>query len=1589
MLPQKPHQKTGARPPRLRDSLLRQAARMKPVGLLAASLALAPSLAQAEFIIQMDWGSHITESQKTYFTDAANKWMSYISGYSDGVSLNGIVLSADIDAIDGESGVLGHASPVDLVRKGSKVYAVTGDMLFDSADVANMIADGSFTNVVLHEMAHAIGIGSIWTNNGLYVDGTGKYTGKYAIAAWNDEFGQNSTFVPVELEGGGGTAGGHWDEVGGGAGDTGFVSKYTGKDFSEELMTGWSSSGSEFISTVTLNAFRDLGYDLGVPQNAQGDYILTSGVYYGLMTGPRAVYKTTTGTATIMSDNDFTRGAYLLDGTTVVASARALGAGELFIYDGAALDVRNTNLTGLTKLTLVDGTIIGNSGSVSVSGSYELYKGVVSASLGGVASLQKTTPDTVTLTAANTYTGGTRVIDGTLVVQNNRALGGGRVVVAGGMLDVGATNLILDADLRVESGVLKGAEGSISASSYSLVGGTTSVSLAGSAALVKSGADIATLSGANTYSGGTTLNAGTLRLANARALASGPVLVNAGILDVGDTAVVGVSELILNGGQITGGKGSLSADRFILNYGTVSAALAGAGSALKTGDDTVTVSGANTFTGGLVVEAGTLVATGESSLGAGAVSTTGGSILIKSVKAASLATISLDGGAVRFDDTLTAAEIGGLAGVSGIRLNNTADQPFALTVGTNNAASASYAGIFSGTGTLSKGGTGRLTLAGASTHTGGTRVLGGVLVLGGAQAAGAGDIAVLGGTLDVAGLSITGLRTLLVDGGALAEGTGSIAATRFDLRSGVVATSLTGVGSVEKTGEGSLELSVANTYFGGTTVREGTLVVSHYQALGTGGLTVVGGTLDAEAGISGLSSFTLKGGVVNGLIGSVSAASFDLQNGRIEVKLSGSAPVRKTTDGVVTLTAANSITGAVEVGAGRLVITNPFALGKGLTTVKSGAVLQLGDDSVFTAPWSGQDLKLESDATLEVRLASNTTISRKLFGDGGVTINGTGTITLANATYTGDTAVNRGTLVVKASSFPTGKLITQGEGTLNIDVTGANFDASRNITGDGRLAFTGAGDATLHGALKHDGEILVDSGATLHLGASDTERVDLNNTALRVGLTGRLVGNGSIKGKLVNAGVVAPGNSPGTITLTGDFVNTGTLRMEIKSDGTHDQIRYAGQAVLSGNLEIVHLGTPPKGTVVNFLVDTYTVDNVASVVGKFATVTTPSGGGVAYATANGVNYVVGGTLFSVPGASSPNAARLGDFANALVAAGSSNTQIAALTSTFTNTGAALAHTVTSASPLGLASATALPLKQSQDDNDQLYRHLTARRFERGQAWLLEYSPYAYINGSRATAGADKDGQAFDHNSVGASVGADIEPSPDLTLGAKVGYDSGKADFHRGGGKLTQDRLRLTFYGSQLLENRYFVDAAVFAGYSLYDVKRNTVLGAETGDTSGWDAGMFVNTGFVTPLTSKTSLTPHVGVSLSRAQVDAFREKGTALALDVDGYDQLSLASRIGTGLNHVTKVGGLRVRLALDASWVHEFLDNEVDIGGSVAGSGFTTSAVATVKDRLEVGPELDLGVSDNASVSLAYKYDYAFGDATSHRIDIGYRTRF
>jgi autotransporter-associated beta strand protein len=135
----------------------------------------------------------------------------------------------------------------------------------------------------------------------------------------------------------------------------------------------------------------------------------------------------------------------------------------------------------------------------------------------------------------------------------------------------------------------------------------------GNNAVTKTGAGTLTLSGVNTYTGGTYVTDGTLKIgANERLLNTGAVTVAGGTFDLQNfTETVG--SVVLSSGVISGsGTGTLIGSSYDVRSGSASAILAGPSSLTKNTDGTVTLTGANTYTGTTTVNAGQLIAAAPS-----------------------------------------------------------------------------------------------------------------------------------------------------------------------------------------------------------------------------------------------------------------------------------------------------------------------------------------------------------------------------------------------------------------------------------------------------------------------------------------------------------------------------------------------------------------------------------------------------------------------------------------------------------------------------------------------------------------------------------------------------------------------------------------------------------------------------------------------------------------------------------------------------------------------------------------------------------------------------------------------------------------
>lgn len=162
---------------------------------------------------------------------------------------------------------------------------------------------------------------------------------------------------------------------------------------------------------------------------------------------------------------------------------------------------------------------------------------------------------------------------------------------------------------------------------------------------------------------------------------------------------------------------------------------------------------------------------------------------------------------------------------------------------------------------------------------------------------------------------------------------------------------------------------------------------------------------------------------------------------------------------------------------------------------------------------------------------------------------------------------NGGVVVANGTTIAHDVALTGTGGVFN---TTANTTVSGAIGGTGGLWKNGAGTLTLGGANTYTGNTNVEAGTLIANGTL--------TSAVRILKAGAFGGNANISGSLTNLGTLAPGNSPGTVNVTGNYLEAGTLDIEVwgLTAGTqHDQVLVSGTATFQAgsNLKVTRTGS--------------------------------------------------------------------------------------------------------------------------------------------------------------------------------------------------------------------------------------------------------------------------------------------------------------------------------------------------------------------------------------------------------------------------------
>ncbi|EMY1443221.1 fibronectin-binding autotransporter adhesin ShdA [Salmonella enterica] len=740
-------------------------------------------------------------------------------------------------------------------------------------------------------------------------------------------------------------------------------------------------------------------------------------------------------------------------------------------------------------------------------------------------------------TATSNWNGSklTKQGDGTLILSNT-GNDYGDTVIDGGILAAKDAASLGTGDVTIAENA-----------TLALSQGTLDNNVTGEGQIVKSGSDELIVTGDNNYSGGTTITGGILAAKDAASLGSGDV-------DIAENA------------------------KLELSQGTLDNNVTGEGQIVKSGSDELIVTGANDYSGGTTISGGMLIADHADSLGTGAVANSGvlqvgegelentlsgtGSLVKTGTGELTLNGDNDYSGGTTIDDGVLIADNADSLGSGDI------DNSGVLQVGEGELKNT-----LSGTGSLVKIGTGELTLNGDNDYSGGTTISDGTLIADHADSLGTGAIdnsgvlqvgeGELKNTLSGTGSLVkigTGELTLngdndysggttISDGTLIADHADSLGTGAIDnsgvlkVGEGELKNTLSGSGSLVKTGTGELTLSGDNnTYFGDTTIAGGTLIAANVNALGSGNIDNSGTLMLDANGAFKLANITTHSGATTALAAgsTLYASQLTQENGStLSIDLGAATDDAMITADSVTLGGTLNVTGIGSVTDSWTPEAYTYTL------IDSDSAITSDFDGLTVAGMNREDVDfLTIDGKVDETDNTNYDLTASLswYADrDNATTDAHGTFTLSDPDGSFNVAATLTDVndTLDPGSRWDGKSLTkEGAGTLIL--SGDNDYSGGTTINEGTLVAasttalgTGLVDNNATLVLDADGEVSAVGGITTHSGA--TTQLALG-TSLDLGDSALIQQDGSTLNVELNSDSVQPLITGGSATLGGDLV---------------------------------------------------------------------------------------------------------------------------------------------------------------------------------------------------------------------------------------------------------------------------------------------------------------------------------------------------------------------------------------------------------------------------------------------------------------------
>ncbi|WP_170157520.1 autotransporter domain-containing protein [Roseimicrobium gellanilyticum] len=857
----------------------------------------------------------------------------------------------------------------------------------------------------------------------------------------------------------------------------------------------------------------------------------------------------------------------------------------------------------------------------------------------------------------------------------------------------------------------------------------------------------------------------------------------------------------------------------------------------------------------------------------------------------------------------------------------------------------------------------------------------------------------------------------------------------------IISATFTGVGGLEKNGQGTLVLTGANTHTGDTTLNAGVLFANNStgSATGTGNLQVKAGTLAGTGFISGNVTFNSAATLAPGYhgIGTLTIGSlvmrpdtvleFDL--GMPDVVGSGINDLLEVTgnltlDGLLNITDA----GGFDHGTYRLINYGGTLTNNGLVVNTLPAGVNPGALFVDLST-AGQVNLLFQLTDVQYWDGSNLQGNGRIDGGGGVWMAGATNWTnaqgLINGPWAGESTVftaQPGTvmlgsdipfekLVFEVSGYriesPSGyKLYSLGDATLQVNTGRATIAAPMVI--DGSFFKTGGGLLDLRSSAS--------AAATFIQSGSLAVNGTLQSPHVGVSHGGILQGTGLIIGNVFNSGTVAPGNSIGTLTIHGNYTqrSSGTLEIEVANTSHHDVLAVSGTAKLAGTLEVRSLGYHPKyGDQIPFLV-------ARRITGKFSDIDMPNPDRFRgrFLNEGGV-----GVLLVAP-TSYTLVARTGNEHNLAVAL---DEWIGIETGDIGGVTLALdllkeeqyAQAFAAIGPAYIEGALSTATELSQSHTQMLHQQLSARRLANRIA-NVPATPVPVVSGKGAKAVAPQIAPAPDDarwsawvqgsglfSSGGLSlvpgedfesgtilVGADYLVTEHLAVGLFASYQEGWGDYDFAG-DIDVESVRFGAYATVDYDG-FYANAAIGGGQTGFDMERPiqwaTLNRVASSEPDGDEFFTSLGAGYDHKVGNWT-FGPQLTLQYNKVSLDEFNETGAGvLNLHIHEAEMESLRSYLGGRIAYTLQVNErFAIIPEVRAFWQHEFLDGDEISSALDSGFGpdFTHETSGPDEDSIYIGAGIGFQIGARFYGNIYYNVDLGRHDEENHTVSISATLKF